>query len=112
MDQLGPDRDHRMGEAAFEAVAATLRPEPGVEEGTGFGTNPGLRVGGKIFAILHGGGLVLKLPPGRCQALVEAGRARPFEIGLRKMREWVQLAEVHEQEWLQLAREAREYVGG
>lgn len=101
-----------MGQAAFEAVAATLLPDPGVEEGTGFGTNPGLRVRGKIFAILHDGELVLKLPAERCTALVEAGRARPFEIGRRKMREWIRLAEVDEQEWLGLAREAREYVTG
>jgi hypothetical protein len=101
-----------MGEAAFEAVAATLLPDPDVEEGTGFGTNPGLRVRSKIFAILHGGDLVLKLPSERCRELVEAGRARPFEIGRRKMREWVRLAEVDEQEWLRLAREACEYVAG
>jgi TfoX/Sxy family transcriptional regulator of competence genes len=99
-----------MGQAAFDAVAATLLPDPDVEEGTGFGTNPGLRVRGKIFAILHDGELVLKLPAGRCTELVEAGRARPFEVGRRKMREWVSLAEVDEQEWLSLAREAREYV--
>lgn len=99
-----------MGEAAFEAIAATLLPDPDVEQGTGFGTNPGLRVRGKIFAILHGGELVVKLPAERSAELVEAGRARPFEIGRRKMREWVRLGEVDEQEWLKLARESRRYV--
>lgn len=111
MDQLGSDRAQRMGEAAFDAVAATLLPEPDVEEGTGFGTNPGLRVRGKIFAILHGGELIVKLPAERCAELVQGGRARPFEIGRRSMREWVRMVEVDEQEWLQLAREARDYVG-
>ncbi len=101
-----------MGEAAFDAIAATLLPEPDVEEGTGFGTNPGLRTREKIFAMLHTGELVVKLPAGRCAELVQAGRARPFEIGRRTMREWIQLAEVDEQEWLRLAREARDYVGG
>jgi hypothetical protein len=101
-----------MGQAAFEAIAATLLPEPDVEEGTGFGTNPGLRVRGKIFAILHDGELVLKLPADRCTELVEAGRGRAFEIGRRKMREWISLGEVDEQEWLRLAREARAYVAG
>jgi hypothetical protein len=101
-----------MGEAAFEAVAATLLPELDVEQGTGFGTNPGLRTREKIFAMLHGGELVVKLPAQRCTELVEAGRARPFEIGRRTMREWIRMTEVDEQEWLRLAREARVYVGG
>lgn len=87
-----------------------LLPEPDVEEGTGFGTNPGLRTGQKIFALLHGGELVVKLPAERCTELVETGRARPFEIGRRTMREWVRVAELDEQQWLQLARDARSYV--
>lgn len=99
-----------MADAAFEAVAVTLLPEPDVEEGTGFGTNPGLRTSGKIFAILHSAELVVKLPAARCTELVTSGRARPFEIGTRTMREWIRVAEVDEQEWLRLAREARAYV--
>lgn len=42
-------------EAAFEGVAAALLPEPDVDEGTGFGTKPGLRTNGKIFAMLIDG---------------------------------------------------------
>jgi hypothetical protein len=101
-----------MAEAAFEAVAVTLLPEHDVEQGTGFGTNPGLRTGQKIFAMLHTGELVVKLPAERCTELVEAGHARPFEIGTRTMREWIRVGEVDEQEWLRLAREARGYVAG
>lgn len=101
-----------MGAAAFDAIAATLLPEVDVEEGTGFGANPGLRARRKIFAMLHGGELVVKLPPERCAELVDAGKARPFEIGRRTMREWIRVAEVDEQEWLRLAREARAYVAG
>ena len=36
---------------SFDAIANELLGEPGVDEGTGFGNNPGLRVGGKIFAM-------------------------------------------------------------
>jgi YjbR len=100
-----------MAGAAFDAIATTLLPEPDVEEGTGFGTNPGLRTHQKIFALLHDGELVVKLPADRCRELASAGPAHPFEIGRRKMREWIRIVEVDEQEWLALAREARDYVG-
>lgn len=86
-------------EGAFDAVAAALLPEPDVDEGTGFGTNPGLRVGGKIFAMLVGDELVVKLPADRCAELVAAGSAQMFEVGRRRMREWVRIAEVDEKRW-------------
>jgi len=106
------ERTGQPPEAAFDALASALLPEPDVEEGTGFGTNPGLRTRGKIFAILHSGELVVKLPAERCSGLIAAGEARAFEIGHRKMREWVRIAEVDEAQWLGLGREARAYVGG
>jgi hypothetical protein len=37
-------------EATFDSISARLLPE--VTAGTGFGSRPGLRVGGKIYAIL------------------------------------------------------------
>ena len=97
-------------EAAFSAVAAALLPEPDVDEGTGFGTNPGLRTDGKIFAMLVGGDLVVKLPADRCADLVAAGSAAVFEVGRRRMREWVRIGEVDETSWRQLAHDARRYV--
>jgi len=106
------ERTGQSPEDAFDALATALLPEADVEEGTGFGTNPGLRTRGKIFAILHSGELIVKLPAERCSGLVAAGEARAFEIGVRKMREWVRIAAVDEQRWLELAREARDYVGG
>ena len=97
-------------EAAFEEVVDALLAEPDVDEGTGFGKMPGLRTGGKIFVMLVEGELVLKLPAERCAELVAAGGARPFEVGRRAMREWVQIAWVDPAAWLELAREARVYV--
>jgi hypothetical protein len=102
----------RSAEAAFQSIAAELLPEADVEGGTGFGANPGLRTRRKIFAMLHDGELVVKLPVDRCSELIAAGKARPFEIGRRTMREWVRIAEVDEGEWRRLARDARAYVGG
>lgn len=104
--------NERAAHAVFDSISAALLPEADVEEGTGFGTNPGLRTRSKIFAMLHTGELVVKLPPGRCSELIAQGKARAFEIGRRTMREWVRVAEVDEAEWMRLAREARSYVGG
>lgn len=98
-------------EDTFDAIAAALLPEPDVEPGTGFGPNPGLRTHGKIFAMLVGGDLVLKLPADHRRALVEAGAARAFTVGRRGMREWVRLADTDRETALRLAREARGYAG-
>ena len=92
------------------AIARDLLGEPGVDEGRGFGKMPGLRVGGKIFAMLVDRELVLKLPAQRCTALVEEGGARPFEIGKRQMREWVAVEDDERHDWNALAREALAFV--
>ena len=76
--------------AAFAAIAERLLSEDGVTEGTGFGANAGLRVGGKIFAMLVRGELVVKLPAVRCVELVSSGIARPFERGQgRPLKAWI-----------------------
>ena len=93
---------------SFDAIANELLTEPGVDESTGFGSNPGLRVGGKIFAMEVDGRLVVKLPAERVTALSEAN-AEPFVIGRRTMREWVSVAPgAHD--WNALAREALAFV--
>ncbi len=100
-------------EASFATISDRLLREPGVDEGTGFGANPGLRVGGKIFAMLVGGQLVLKLPAARCEVLVFADAAVPFERGQgRPLREWVVVSDEIESDWPALARESLEFVRG
>jgi hypothetical protein len=72
-----------------------------------------LKTGGKIFAMLVGGALVVKLPKARVDALVEAGKGTRFDAGKgRPMKEWVVLDDSHsDAQWLELAREARVFVG-
>jgi TfoX/Sxy family transcriptional regulator of competence genes len=83
-----------------------------VTAGTGFGTNPGLRVSGKIFAMLVGGELVVKLPKDRVDELVEAGVARPFDAGKgRPMKEWASVAANASRRWKGLVEEAKVFVG-
>jgi hypothetical protein len=98
-------------EESFATIVDRLLREPGVEQGTGFGSNLGLRVGGKIFAMLVRGELVVKLPADRCDALVAADAARPFERGQgRPLREWVSVSDDVQSDWLPLAREALAFV--
>jgi hypothetical protein len=94
----------------FDAIAADLSTDPDVEHGTGFGQQPGLRVKGKIFAMVHDDELVVKLPPDRCKELARAGGAKPFEIGMRRMREWVSVEPDAGHDWPALAREALAFV--
>jgi hypothetical protein len=71
----------------------------------------GLRVDGKIFAMLVRGELVTKLPRERVDELVRAGAGRQFDPGHgRLMKEWFVL-ESPKAPWLDLAREARTFVG-
>jgi hypothetical protein len=93
----------------FDLIASELLAEPGVEEGTGFGSQPGLRVGGKIFAMHIDDRLVVKLPAERADALIAAGGAQAFVIGKRRMREWVAV-EPGAHDWPALAREALRFV--
>jgi hypothetical protein len=102
--------DARSAEAAFASLATELLGDPDVDEGTGFGTNPGLRVGRRIFAMLVRGELVVKLPRERCAALVDEGAAEPFEVGNRRMKEWVAVGPEHGDAWPGLAGQALEFV--
>ncbi len=103
------------GEQTFRKIRDRLVADPGVGEGTGFGSNPGLRVGTKIFAILgRGDELVVKLPKERVDELVDTGvgaRFDPRRDG-RLMREWATIPARHARRWAGLAEEALAFVKG
>jgi hypothetical protein len=71
----------------------------------------GLKVAGKIFAMVTRDRLVVKLPRARVEALVEAGQGEPFSSGGRVMKEWLVVTSPR-LSWLKLAREACAFVGG
>ena len=73
----------------------------------------GLKVSGKIFAMLVRGDLVVKLPRERVAALVDAGLGEQFDPRRdgRLMKEWVVIAG-DEPPWVDVAREAHGFVGG
>ena len=103
----------RTPEQHWEPIAKDQLAKRGVTSGTGFGTNEGLRVSGKIFAMLVRGELVVKLPKDRVDALVDAGVARRFDAGKgRPMKEWASVPASASRRWKALVEEARAFVRG
>ena len=102
----------------FDRLVGALIDRPGVsygkdEPGTAnrFGSNA-LKIGGKIFAMLVRGCLVVKLPRKRVDELVAAGEGTRFDPrGGRPMTEWLMLDPASAQGWLPLAAEAMQFVG-
>jgi TfoX/Sxy family transcriptional regulator of competence genes len=103
----------RTPEQIWEKIAKQQLTERDVTTGTGFGTNPGLRVSGKVFAMLVRGELVVKLPKDRVDALVDTGVARRFDAGKgRPMKEWASVPANASRRWKGLVEEAKVFVGG
>jgi TfoX/Sxy family transcriptional regulator of competence genes len=100
------------GDPAFARVLDAFSRERGVTTGTMM-ASVGLKVDGKIFAMLVRGKLVAKLPKDRVDALVEAGAGKRFDPRHdgRVMKEWIEL-EGREPPWIELAREAHRFVKG
>jgi TfoX/Sxy family transcriptional regulator of competence genes len=70
-----------------------------------------LKVGGKVFAMLVKGDLVVKLPASRAESLRESGRAHPFDPGQgRIMKEWVAIPATDTGLWAKHVAEARDFV--
>ncbi|MGI8928455.1 MAG: MmcQ/YjbR family DNA-binding protein [Candidatus Limnocylindrales bacterium] len=66
---------------------------------------------GKIFAMLVKDRLVLKVPSGRVDELVEQGRGEPFDPGHgRVQKEWLSVRSKSADDWLALAIEAEAFV--
>ncbi|HWU48915.1 MAG TPA: hypothetical protein VN042_03490 [Asticcacaulis sp.] len=85
---------------------------PGVTLGKAL-HQPGLMADGKLFAFPYHGGLVLKLPAARIDALIASHEAHRFERGQgRPMREWIVLPAASRIDWPALTREAYSFVSG
>jgi TfoX/Sxy family transcriptional regulator of competence genes len=103
-------------EECFTALVEEFRGNPNVTppetpaSQQRFGSS-GLRIHGRIFAMLAHGRLVVKLPKSRVDALVASGDGERFDAGKgRPMKEWLSLDPSSEQDWSVLAREALAFV--
>jgi hypothetical protein len=97
-------------EKLFESLSEAFAAEPAVSHGRMFGS-PGLKIGGKVFAMLVRGLLVVKLPRERVDTLIRAGQGVRFDPGHgRLMKEWVAVAPGPRRTWLGLARDAKTFV--
>ena len=109
------DPSRSVAEQRFASLVASFAGDDAVAVGggsRGFGSGA-LQVGGRIFAMVSGDRLVLKLPRQRVDELLGNGHGLPFDAGKgRPLREWVALADRPEVPWAELAREARTFVAG
>ncbi len=97
--------------AALAGTAAVTAGPDEARSGNRFGSS-GLKVNNKIFAMLVGGKLVVKLPRQRVEALIAAGegeRFAPRHDG-RLMKEWLAIEPASQQRWLSLVQEALAFV--
>ena len=96
--------------AAFDRVMRALAHDKGVTAGPMM-ASMGLKVNGRIFAMLREGRLVAKLPKARVDELVAAGRGERFDPrgDGRVMKEWIVLKGASPP-WVGLAREAYQFV--
>lgn len=102
-------------EERYAALVKSFGAVPNVTSihGKGFGSTGQLRVDGRIFAMLVGGALVVKLPGSRVDGLVRSGEGRRFDAGKGKpMREWFVLSSTSSMQWPALAKQAMDFVGG
>lgn len=75
--------------------------------GTGFSTDPGLRVDGRLFAMLRNGQLVVRLPPSVADDLVRRREADHFYGAVSlPLTDWVRVGPNRYDHWLPLANKA------
>jgi hypothetical protein len=103
------DRFARLAELFVDAPGVTLPQDTGAG-GRKFGSSA-LKINNKIFAMLSGGRLVVRLPQDRVTSLIAAGDGAPFDAGKGKpMKEWVAVDPRRHTRWEDLSREALEFA--
>jgi len=96
----------------LDDLEARLSHLPGIHTGKAL-QSMGLMVGGKLFAFIKDGHLVLKLPATQIDILIEAHDAVRFDGNRGKpMKEWVVMPPSSSVLWPALAEDAFRFVSG
>jgi hypothetical protein len=93
-------------DAIFASVARSYAARADIQLGEGFDGGPGMRASGELFAALSDGALVVKLPPGRCAQLVDAGEGHLLQDGGQTLEDWLVVPGVDAAHWMSLVTEA------
>lgn len=98
-------------EDLFWSLIEPMYADPGVQRSTMMGL-PCVRLDGRFFAALdrRTSALLVKLPAGRVQQLIDAGQGQPFAPAGRTFREWVALPVPDRRQWQGLLTEARDHA--
>ncbi len=94
----------------YGTVVDTMLQNPDVTQSQKRGFGSGLRVGGKVFAMLVKSKLAVKLPPNSIEELLAKGEGELYESGGRPTKDWIVVESNSQERWLSLAQEAMEYV--
>ncbi|MBA2716805.1 MAG: MmcQ/YjbR family DNA-binding protein [Propionibacteriales bacterium] len=88
-----PRAARRSGQDLLDSLADRYLSLPDVTQERMFGSD-GLAVRGKFFAFVgRDGQLILKLPADQAAALCTDDLCQPVQMGARKMREWISIAQ-------------------
>jgi len=102
-----PKAENSTADEAYAWLAAHFLKDPNVTQSDKFGK--GLRLDGKVFAMLVKGELGVKLVEERVVELIKAKVGEPFAHGKKVMKEWVVIPASAEKKWLALAKEAHTF---
>lgn len=106
----GKTKGEGVADPLFKQIVEAFLGDARVSLSRMFGVH-GLKAGGKVFAMLVKGRLVVKLPKNRVEALIASGEAEPFDPGHgRMMKEWAAIGYNESDRWLGLAREAKDFA--
>jgi hypothetical protein len=106
-DQSGGDE----ARALYDELTDDLLYDPAIGRATMMGF-PCVRLAGRFLASYDdkAGGLVVKLPRDRVEALVEQGAGEPFAPAGKVFREWVSISKVDRSLWQAALTEAVEFA--
>ena len=96
----------------WASIAQKILKHQGVTHAKMFGI-PGIKTGGKMFAMSVKGELIVKLPKERVDALVASKKGKRFYHLFDKsrlMKEWVEIGQKNKRNWIKLAQEAKDFV--